>query len=583
MRLVLLFALLAWSELSSAQYMEFEWSDEYRYSNRKSGFFSEFIGTSQTSIYLLQRNISKSKPYDNSKLAIVALSKNTLAEDTLVPIKGFPANVNLEKQLESMDFVKAIVADGKVIVFWRKLCNTDSTRTEEIYAQTYKSDLMPGLPLKKVFEFVQEVEDQPSVFDPTMCVVLTNNESGRIVLGTEKFKDGTIEFQYVTMTSGLSSSPLKKVLLPQKSLEIPESITSTYDLASNDNIYIRSIVPYTKEELWEMEPYHARTYLGFTVAKVESAEHCTVKIESEGKTITDYDYQSAGGNTRIIGFFGDLTEDTTGIDNQGLFYADVNNQSLSQTELNFISFEKPTLRRLYAKKKRKPKTKDTDEERILQTRFDVEHIEAMSDSSLVIFFTREYNYLDQWSRSDLNGENVYESNSIYYKDDVSAMRLSSDGEILWTRSLEREAMYEGNDVADIRVLFKYDEFFVIYGNELAKLKSPRGKKNRHLTSEMEYATFDPNSGRAKVESTEVNEPKTEKRDMHYLDPNSAVVIDGQFYFMKMRVRQNPLWTAANVVCFPTIYYSVLTGNTKAGKAEFTMMRVMDGKRPRKRK
>lgn len=583
MRLVLLFALLAWSEPSSAQYMEFEWSDQYRYSNRKTGFFSEFIGTSTSSIYLLQRNISKSKPYDNSKLSIVALNKNNLAEDTLVPIKGFPANVNLEKQLESMDFVKAIVAEGKVIVFWRKLYNTDSTRTEEIYAQTYKSDLMPGLPLKKVFEFVQEIEDQSSVFDPTMCVVLTNKESDRIVLGTEKFIEGTIEFQYVTLTSGLSASAVRKVLLPQKSLELPENITSTYDLGSNDNIYIRSIVPYTKEELWEMEPYHAKTYLAFTVVKVESAEHCTVKIESEGKTITDYDYQSAGGKTRILGFFGDLTEDTTGIDNQGLFYADVDNENLSKTELNFISFEKPTLRRLYAKKKRKPKTKDTDEERILNTRFDVEHIETMSDSSLVIFFTREYNYLDQWSRSDLNGENVYESNPIYYKDDVSAMRLSSDGEILWTRSIEREAMYEGNDVADIRVLFKYDEFFVIYGNELAKLKSPRGKKNRHLTSEMEYATFDPNSGRAKVESTEVNEPKTEKRDMHYLDPNSAVVIDGQFYFYKMRVRQNPLWTAANVVCFPTIYYSVLTGNTKAGKAEFTMMRVMDGKRPRKRK
>ena len=81
----------------------------------------------------------------------------------------------------------------------------------------------------------------------------------------------------------------------------------------------------------------------------------------------------------------------------------------------------------------------------------------------------------------------------------------------------------------------------------------------------------------------MNEPDTEARDLRYLDPNSAVVIDGQFYFSKMRVKQNPLWIAANVICFPTIYYSVLTGNTKSGKADFTLMRVMDGKRPRKKK
>jgi hypothetical protein len=84
-----------------------------------------------------------------------------------------------------------------------------------------------------------------------------------------------------------------------------------------------------------------------------------------------------------------------------------------------------------------------------------------------------------------------------------------------------------------------------------------------------------------VLATDVNEPKTIKKDKRYLDPNSAVVIDGQFYFHKMRVRLNPLWTAANVIFFPTIYYSVLSGNTKLGKADFATMRVMEGKRPRK--
>jgi hypothetical protein len=117
---------------------------------------------------------------------------------------------------------------------------------------------------------------------------------------------------------------------------------------------------------------------------------------------------------------------------------------------------------------------------------------------------------------------------------------------------------------------------------MTKLSPPKGKKQQHLTSELSYYTFDPGSGRDKEFTTPINPEKTDKRDMKYIDPNASIVMDDQFYFVKMNVKQNPLWTAANIICFPTLYYTFLTGNTKVGKAEFTVMRVMEGKRPKRR-
>ena len=418
-----------------------------------------------------------------------------------------------------------------------------------------------------------------------MSVVLTHPESDQIVVGTERYKDGKAEFYYTLLGATLGTKKSGTIPLEGKPKAFPGTLTSTYEMGSNDVVYIRSTINYTDEELDSLPPKHVRSYLALTAGKVGTPKHCTLKFYGENKTITDFSYQQVGGKTRVIGFFGDLSKDTTGIDRQGVFYADIDDNRLSKTAINYVYFEKSALNRLFPKKRlRKRQKEKISEEEQLQTRFDIEHIETMEDSSIVVFFNLEYNREVKSSRSNLNGENVYSTEYFFKKTEVNALRFSNEGEVLWAKSLERKANYQGTDVDDIHVVYKHGKFIVLFGNEDAELKPPkRGKKYRHLTEELEYATFDPNSGRAKTYTTEVNEPKTDKRDKRYLDPSSAVVIGDQFYFHKVRVRQNPLWTAANVVCFPTIYYSVLSGNTKLGKGDFTMMRVMKGKRPRKRR
>ena len=575
------------NQYASAQYMEFEWSNEFRYTNKKTGFFTEFVGTNFANVYLLQRNIEKSKPYKNAKVMLVSLTKNTLnpTEEKQLPLKGFPENKAQEDVLNELDYLKTVVTNDNIVVFWRKLINSDSTRTEEIYAQSFKSDFKSDLPIKKVFEFTQDIEDRASVFDPTMCVILFEKESNRMILGTEKYADSSLVFEYAEMNTKLLASSLKKVVLPQKPKSIPENLTSEYEMSNDGLIHIRSTVSYTIEELFYLDAKHAKTYPVLTVVDLESGAQKSVKFKTEFRTITDFSYASIGGKTRAFGFFGDFTEDTTGIDNQGLFYADVDFNNSEEPEVNYVYFERSVVNRLFPKSRKRTRRgyELPTQEEVLATRFDIQHITPMPDSSLVFFFTEQYNYTETDTKSNLNGENEYSVQEFCKNKNVSAMRFSAAGEIMWVRSEDRTISYQGNNVSDIRVVYIYDDFIVLFGNEMAKLSPPKGKKFQHLTSELTYYTFDRNSGRTKEYTTPINEPKTEKQDMKYLDPNSAVVLDDQFYFYKMHVKQHPLWTAANIVVFPTLYYSLLTGNTKVGKADFSVMKVMEGRRPRQRR
>jgi hypothetical protein len=387
------------------------------------------------------------------------------------------------------------------------------------------------------------------------------------------------------MNTKLVASSLKKVILPQKPKSINENLTSEYELSSDGLIHIRSTVSYTIEELFYLDAKHAKTYPVLTVVDLESGAQKSVKFKTEFRTITDFSYSSIGGKTRALGFFGDFTEDTTGIDNQGLFYADVDFNNSEEPKVNYVYFDRSVVNRLFPKsRKRARRGYDLpNQEEVLATRFDIQHITPMPDSSLVFFFTEQYNYTETDTKSNLNGENEYSVQEFCKNKNVSAMRFSAAGEIMWVRSEDRTISYQGNNVSDIRVVYIYDDFIVLFGNEITKLSPPKGKKLQHLTSELTYYTFDRNSGRTKEYTTPINEPKTEKQDMKYLDPNSAVVLDDQFYFYKMRVKQHPLWTVANIVVFPTFYYSLLTGNTKVGKADFTVMKVMEGRRPRQRR
>jgi hypothetical protein len=42
----------------------------------------------------------------------------------------------------------------------------------------------------------------------------------------------------------------------------------------------------------------------------------------------------------------------------------------------------------------------------------------------------------------------------------------------------------------------------------------------------------------------------------------------------MVIRQQVGWCVANVICFPTLYYSMLSGNTKKGTGNLGVIKII---------
>ena len=80
----------------------------------------------------------------------------------------------------------------------------------------------------------------------------------------------------------------------------------------------------------------------------------------------------------------------------------------------------------------------------------------------------------------------------------------------------------------------------------------------------------------------INEEGVEKKEMKKINPQSITVYDSKFYFNDLIVKQKTGWYFANILFVPTIYYSVLSGNTKHNSGYLGVLCLKEGK-PNKKK
>jgi hypothetical protein len=579
---LLVVALLLFQSVKG-QYFEFNWSEETKYSNGKNGFFSGYINANSSYMYVLNSNYAATSINNFNKVKLVAYNKFTMTEEASIPLKGFPENKAAKEQFETLRYYKTVVLEDRIIVFWTKLINTDSVKTEELYAETFKVDLERESGIKKVYSISQTFDVQQSEFARPSFVILSNLETSQLIIGSELHNaDSNLVFEYAKLNNRMEVSMTNRITLPEKSGEVQNGVVSGYELGRDGNIYIRSSVALSRDEIRLLKPTDAKSYLVLTILNPATKQKGSIEMRGANKTITDFSFVVSDTTVRVVGFFGDLEKDPTGIDKQGIFYANLKSDSLYNAPLNYSYFERTSLKKLFPKSKggRKKKVENPTEEE-LNTRFDIENIFSMEDGSIVMFFTRKYNYTEITSRSGMDGKNIYKTDYFCEKNNVSAIRFTADGKITWTGNIERTKTYEGTDVADVRVIYKFNKFYVMYGTEPVK-KQKKRKKGPELREVLEYATFDPVTGKGKILELEVNPDKTPKDEKKAVDPNSIVVYDGRFYHSQMTLKQKPEWIAANIVLFPSIYYSVLSGNTKYAKGRLGVITLMDGKPPKKR-
>ena len=584
--LFILFILLIQS--SFAQYFEFNWSEKLKYGNNKSGFYSGIINANALNIYILNSNLAVSPLQKNAKLKITSYNKSTMVEVASVSLRGYPENGPLISEYASLDYFKTIVLEGKILVFWKKLINTDSTKTEEIYAESFKLDLERDKQIRKIYSITEKVAERQSEFSETNLVVTSNNKNDNVLIGSEiQQKGDSIAFKYQILSSQLSLSSANQVFLQSRIEGEKNGLTASYEYATDGNIYIRSTYTYTREEYRKVAQNESRSFLIMTVINPLSKDKITVELKGENKTITDYCYLFTPTKTKIYGFFGDLAKDPTGIDKQGLFYTEIDNDTLTKATLNYSYFEKTTLSKLFPKskggrKKILPVDQQAKEEE-LKTRFDIENIFLMEDGSATLFFTRKYNYAEITSKSGIDGKNMYTTDLYCEKNNVSAIRISEAGKIAWTSNLDRSITYKGTDVADVKVMYKLNKFYVIYGTENTEGEEIKNKeRTTEYSDQIEYATFDPITGRAKKNVLLVNDKDVEKSDVKLVNQQTISVYGDNFYFNNLIQKQKTGWLIANILCFPTIYYTVLTGNTKQASGHLGVVCLQPGK-PSKKK
>lgn len=569
-----------------AQYFEFQWSDKIEYSNNKNGFFSGFINTNNQYIYTLNSNYAVSPLNKNNKLKIIAYNKTSMTELASVALKGYPENEASKNDYLTLDYHKTVVLEDRVLVFWTKLINTDSTKTEELYVESFKLDLLPDKKIKKIYSSNQRVDVQQSQFSPSSIVIASNNESDQLIIGSEIHKPGKkVRFNYMVLSSQLNTSQENEISLPSLWDEEQCGLNSSYDYGKDGNIYIRTNVILTREELKKIKQNEAKSYLILSVINPASKDLIRIELKGEDKTITDFSYLVTETKTKIYGFFGDLAKDPTGIDKQGIFYAEIDSDSLTNVQLKYSYFEKTTLNRLFPRSKggRKKVVSVKSDEETLNTRFDIENIFLLEDGSAVLFFTRKYNYSEITSRSGMDGKNIYKTDYYCEKNNVSAIRITDKGQIIWTSNIDRSITYEGTDISDLKVIYKLNKFYVIYGSEsTADTPTKNKKKAPELSDNIDYITFDPVSGKAKKFNLPVNEKEVLKKDKKTINKRSVSVYNGNYYFSQMIVKQKPIWYIANVLFFPSIYYSVLSGNTKYAFGDLAVLILMEGK-PNKKK
>lgn len=586
-----------------AQDLDLKWSTKMEYDNMKDGFFSHFINTNESYIYGLNTNLALKPSKTDDKLKLLAYDKVTMKQVASVSLRGFKENASSKEQYKELDYYSTHIFDNKVLVFWKKKVITKTEKKEELYVESFDINLKRDGKLKKIYSSNFSDDVKLSRFSSTSMVVLANKEAGDdIIVGSELPKRGdNVIFKYLVLNSELETSDENEVELPIKLIGKSYGLSSNYTYGKDGNIYVQSTVSLTREERKNAKKGEDLSYCVFSVINTDNKEATTFELRDNNKTINDFSYVITGNKIRIYGFFGDLLKDATGNSTHGLFYSEIDSKTLEGTGMNYTYFDKKLIDQIFVKdkedkkrtaalsKKKRDKAKANDEES-LDTRFVIENMISVDDNNVVLMCSKMYNYSRTVCTSSPNGGRTCTTYYYCEKSNVLGIKISNEGEIVWASNLDRKFTFNTWNVFDVKTVYKDNKFYVIYTSAYdtdAEVKNGRSrKKMSEYRDNFEYAVFDGESGKFEKNTFMVNKADTPKKERKFVSSPSIKVFDDQFYVDYKITRQKVGWCIANVLCFPTLYYSMLSGDTKHGYGNLGVISVIEdggGKKNKKKK
>ncbi len=566
-----------------SQDFELKWSERIEYENRKDGYFSHFINTNDSYIYTLQTTLDLKSTGKSKKIRLVCFDKETMNKVASVPLKGFKENKENKADYKNLEYFKTIIGTNQIFVFWINRSSAKFDKKEDIYCESFDIILNKAKKIKKIYSANLPEETKVSRFSSTASIVLSNRDAGdEIIIGHEiQKKADNIDFNYIVIDNELNELTKNIVELPINfNSKTTYGLSSNYELGKDGNIYIKSYVYLTKEEIKNAKKGEAFSYCIFSTIKPETGELSKIILKEDSRNINNFSYIIDKAKVKIYGLFCDLDKDPTGNSSHGLFFTEATTGSFEDATLEYLFFDKNTIENLFSKdqedkkktavfgKKRKALAAENDAES-LDNRFEIEEIFSIQDD-VVLFCSKMYNYSVTTCSTNSSGSQSCSTRYYCEKSNVVAIRVNKEGKIEWATNIDRKKTYSGTSIHDLNVVFSNNKFYSIYGSDYLVDAEKKSRKSRRkmndIRNQFEYASFDYETGNAIKNTFLVNQKNDlEKKSV---DPLSITIIDNKFYVDYTVIKQNwgksiPLFVGG-VVCFPLIWVALLNGNYKQG-------------------
>ena len=549
MRKTLLFFTILLSCLSFfSQNLDFKWSEQFRFDNKLDGFFDMFVGTNEQFIYAKFSNLSLRQKKANKKIKLIAFDKKTMKKLTEVPLKGY------DKDSEKLDYVSTFVFKKMIYLVWK----IESKKKKEYFLQSFDDKLKKLNKLTKVYELFSE----NGKFDD--FVIRANESSSKILFLKElpiTKDDENLRIEYKLLNSDLNFNSARQVTLPVKFTKKRRGLFSSnkgvkmnYTLGDDQNLYINDLIKMDEEDRKDLKKRESFVYTYFAQVNLNSGTVKDYKVKYDAKNTFQVSFLMDKGKLKLYGFFSDLNKDTRGTDTHGIFYVGINGTNFKVETTHFEYFEKNFLDQLYARDKedqkegkgllKGKKAKESDNTSINDS-YEIE--QSVSEGNyLTLFCSMKYNY----QTTTCNSQGACRTNYYCRKKNVTVFRLNQEGKFVWAKNVDREIVYNGTDIYDLKVIQINQNYYALYGTS----RDLKGKRARlsSFNDKFEYAVFSGSDGSYKRAECIVNQKGIRRKDKKLVFLNGISILDNRMYIVSAKAR--PKTGLYFTMLVPPVYY-----------------------------
>ena len=595
---IYLFFLISFSALS--QDLDLRWTEKMYFDNKSEGFFDGFISTNEKYTYSINRNLALQTKKANKKIKLIAHDKETLEKKFELALIGYPENESNKEKYNDLQYYQTSIYEDKILVFWMK----KEKQKQTIYVETFSAEFKRDKKLTKIYTYtIPEDLKKTALVNLTYLVVLTNEKvDDKIIIGSEvQQNDEASTFDFITIDKDLDISEKQSVDLPGILDGRSRGKNSRYELGNDGNLYITTYIRVAKEETKKARKERKGidlSYCVFSIWNFETNDLAEFEIKDDDKGINDFSYLINDKGIKIYGFFCDLDKDKSGNSTHGIFYSVIDNSDLDFNGLNYTYFTKKQLDELFKNdqeakkkatgitKKAKKKSQENADESIAANYVIEWLFEDKED--MVLFFSRMYNYTVTTCTQTSTGGQTCTTRYYCSKSNVTSMKVSPEGEILWGSHIDRARTYNGWNIYDLNIIQTKDSYIVIYGssyNDVDGKKKKKKKKAAEARDTFEYGVFNKENGKNTKNVFQVNQKDDE--DKKTVNPLKIQVLDNRFYVYNIKIKQK--WGKTIPFCIAAVacpYIAVIpfyNGNYKKGEGNFGIITAIEGGSKKKSK